>query len=164
MTRPPSNFVSLRRGFSLLEIIIATAVLAGSAMVLVSMIGVGSRYGQQAERRTLALAAASSLIDELMATYTPNRDTQETTGVYGVNDPLGYRIRITDYAPQTENQLEPISGLLQITVEMFSSEIRVTDAEQKPLCALTRIMRVPSKRNSAEANAPSTPPTSSLPE
>lgn len=164
MTHPPSNFAAPRRGFSLLEVIIATAVLAGSAMVLVSMIGVGSRYGQQAERRTLALAAASSLIDELIATNAPNRDTQETTGLYGFNTPLGYRIRVTDYSPQTENQSEPISGLQQITVEMFSAEIRVTDAEQKPLCTLTRIVRVPSKRNSAAANGQGSPPTSGLPE
>jgi hypothetical protein len=133
-------------------------------MVLVSMIGVGSRYGQQAERRTLALAAASSLIDELIATNTPNRDTQETTGLYGNNDPLGYRIRVTVYAPQTQNQLEAIPGLQQVTVDMFSSEIQATDAAQKPLCTLTKIVRTPDTRNSTAASGTGSPLINSSPE
>jgi prepilin-type N-terminal cleavage/methylation domain-containing protein len=150
MTAPPSKIASSNRGFSLLEVIIATAVLAGSAMVLVSMIGVGSRFGQQAERRTLALAAASSLLDELLATNDLDSITQESTGVYGKNNPLGYRIRVFPFTPQTANQLEPISGLQQITVEVFSSEIRATDVENKPLCALTRIVRMPTSNQPTE--------------
>jgi prepilin-type N-terminal cleavage/methylation domain-containing protein len=150
MTAPPSKIASSNRGFSLLEVIIATAVLAGSAMVLVSMIGVGSRFGQQAERRTLALAAASSLLDELIATNDLDSITQESTGVYGKNNPLGYRIRVFPFSSQTANQVEPISGLQQITVEVFSSEIRTTDVENKPLCALTRIVRMPEIKALAE--------------
>jgi type II secretory pathway pseudopilin PulG len=150
MTAPPSKIASSNRAFSLLEVIIATAVLAGSAMVLVSMIGVGSRFGQQAERRTLALAAASSLLDELIATNDLDSITQESTGVYGKNNPLGYRIRVFPFTPQTANQLEPISGLQQITVEVFSSEIRATDVENKPLCALTRIVRMPASSKITE--------------
>jgi type II secretory pathway pseudopilin PulG len=150
MTAPPSKIASSNRAFSLLEVIIATAVLAGSAMVLVSMIGVGSRFGQQAERRTLALAAASSLLDELIATNDLDSITQESTGVYGKNNPLGYRIRVFPFTPQTANQLEPISGLQQITVEVFSSEIRATDVENKPLCALTRIVRLPASSKITE--------------
>lgn len=149
-TQPIS--ASARQGFSLLEVIIATAILAGSAMVLVSMIGAGSRYGRLAEQRTLALAAASSLIDELIATNQWTRFNQETTGVYGTTDPLGYRIRVSDFSPQTENQSEPIPGLQQITVEVFPGEVQVADDGQKMLCSLIRIVRI-SGRNQSVSTA-----------
>jgi prepilin-type N-terminal cleavage/methylation domain-containing protein len=40
-----------RRGFSLLEVMIATAILAASAMVLLSLISLGTRFGSKAETR-----------------------------------------------------------------------------------------------------------------
>ncbi|MFM8398283.1 MAG: prepilin-type N-terminal cleavage/methylation domain-containing protein, partial [Pirellula sp.] len=36
---------SSQRGFSLLEVMIATAILAASAMVLLSLISLGTRFG-----------------------------------------------------------------------------------------------------------------------
>jgi prepilin-type N-terminal cleavage/methylation domain-containing protein len=131
-----------RNGFSLLEIIIATAILAGSSMVLISMIGAGSRFGQQAEQKTIALAAANSLIDEMIATNKFLDSSQETTGTLGSSDPLGFRIRISTYTPQSENMAEPIAGLMQITVEMYGSEAQIADAG-RPICTLTRIVRAP---------------------
>jgi type II secretory pathway pseudopilin PulG len=125
-----------------LEIIIATAILAGSSMVLISMIGAGSRFGQQAERKTVALVAANSLIDEMIATNNFLDSSQETTGAYGQSDPLGYRIRVATYAPQSVNRTEPIAGLMQITVEMFGSEAQIADSK-RPICTLTRIVRAP---------------------
>ncbi|MFN7626093.1 MAG: prepilin-type N-terminal cleavage/methylation domain-containing protein, partial [Pirellula sp.] len=49
-----------RGAFSLLEVMIATAILAGSAMVLLSLIGLGARYGNRAEVRIAALVQAQS--------------------------------------------------------------------------------------------------------
>ena len=83
-----------RSAFSLLEIIIATAVLAASAMVLSSLIGLGSRYGNRAEERTLALSQAESLIDEFLAQLDSETDqAKESTGELPGPPPRGFRIR-----------------------------------------------------------------------
>ena len=56
-----------RAGFSLLEVMLATAILAASALVLSSLLGLGAKFGSRAEERTEALAQAQSLLDEFLA-------------------------------------------------------------------------------------------------
>ena len=83
-----------RNAFSLLEIIIATAVLAASAMVLSSLIGLGSQYGNRAEERTIALAQAESLMDEFLAELgSESNQTAENTGELPGPPQRGFRIR-----------------------------------------------------------------------
>ena len=56
-----------RFGFSLLEVIIATAILAGSAMMLMSMFSLGDRHTARAEQRAMAQMLCQSKLDELLA-------------------------------------------------------------------------------------------------
>ena len=81
-----------RRGFSLLEIIIATAVLAASAMVLISLIGLGTKYGNRAEERTIALSQAESLIDEFLAQLGQTEKQDEQSGILAGLPQRSYRI------------------------------------------------------------------------
>lgn len=56
-----------RRGLSLLEIIIATGIVAGSAVMLTSLFQTGDRHTSRAEERTFAQMLCQSKLDELMA-------------------------------------------------------------------------------------------------
>ena len=57
----------IRRGFSLLEVIIATGILAASAVMLMSMFSTGDRHTRRADERTIAQMLCQSKLDELIA-------------------------------------------------------------------------------------------------
>lgn len=57
----------MRRAFSLLEVIIATAILAASAVMLMSMFSTGDRHAVRADERTMAQMLCQSKLDELIA-------------------------------------------------------------------------------------------------
>jgi len=54
-------------GFSLLEVIIATAILAASGMMLMSIFSMGDRHTQRADERTIAQMLCQSKLEELLA-------------------------------------------------------------------------------------------------
>lgn len=56
-----------RTGFSLLEVIIATAILAASAVMLISMISTGDRHTQRADERMIAQMLCLTKLEELIA-------------------------------------------------------------------------------------------------
>jgi|GEM_PF-2082840 len=56
-----------RRAFSLLEVIIATAILAASSVMLMSMFSTGERHTVRADERTIAQMLCQSKLDELIA-------------------------------------------------------------------------------------------------
>ena len=57
-----------RGGYSLLEVILATAILAGSSLMLATLISNGANLGNRAQERAEALLIAQTLIDETLAT------------------------------------------------------------------------------------------------
>ncbi len=88
-----------RSGFSLLEVMLATAILASSAMVLSSLLGLGSKFGSRAEARTEALSAAESLLAEyLVLPGEQSEREEERTGILNSNPPRSFRIRMVDAA------------------------------------------------------------------
>ena len=56
-----------RGGFSLLEIIIATAILAASGVMLMSMFSTADRHARRAESRAIAQMLCQSKLEELLA-------------------------------------------------------------------------------------------------
>ncbi|MAB89947.1 MAG: hypothetical protein CMJ90_10870 [Planctomycetes bacterium] len=56
-----------RSGFSLLEVIIASAILASSAALLLSLFSTADRHVKLAERRVLAQLLCQSKLDELLS-------------------------------------------------------------------------------------------------
>lgn len=142
-----------RMAFSLLEVIIATAILAGSAMVLFSLIGMGTKYGNKAEQRTLALTQAESLLDEFIARM-PNEELRdEVTGVLPSTPTHSFRIEATPYEWSTKGDAtgssnpkgmatdETSGGLYRVTLELFESSTALAGAEGEPLCQLTQLVR-----------------------
>ena len=91
-----------RRGFSLLEVMIATAILAASAMVLLSLISLGTRFGSKAETRIGGLVQAQSILDESILRMQAGEAIESYTAVLpGTNPkstkPKSYRVTIEPY-------------------------------------------------------------------
>ncbi len=68
MMTSTKGWISKRNGFSLMEIILATAILAASGAALLGLIGQASRFALNAEQRTIALMHAETLLGEYLAT------------------------------------------------------------------------------------------------
>lgn len=65
--RRSPQLASRRHAFSLLEVIIATAILAASAVMLMSLFATGDRHARRADERTMAQMLCHSKLDELLA-------------------------------------------------------------------------------------------------
>ncbi len=88
MSRRLASGPARRDGFSLIEMILATAILAASGSALFMLIGQASRFGLRAEEESTALQLAQSLLDETIAMPA----AVETEGTFE-NDPRwSYRI------------------------------------------------------------------------
>ena len=140
-----------RRAFSLLEIIIATAILAGSAMVLVSLISLGTKYGNRAEERTMAVAQAQSVMDEFIARLSDQDAQEEVNGVLPGIPLRGFRVAITPFALNLDtgsnrkntNSDESRAVLYRISVELFEANAPLAGKTSEPLCHLVRLIRRP---------------------
>ena len=144
----------IRQGFSLLEIIIATAVLAASAMVLTSLIGLGTKYGNRAEERTMATIQAESLLDEFLARLGSRSSQAEMTGELPGTPPHRFSISAVPFEfgeaamrGGGEQFQQNKVGLLQVSVQIFeanSSQSNIaTQSDAKPLITLSRLVRQP---------------------
>ena len=83
-----------RNAFSLLEVMIATAILAASAMVLLSLISLGTRFGSKAETRIGALIQAQSIMDESILAVQAGSDQEAYSAVLPGGQPRSYRVVI----------------------------------------------------------------------
>ncbi|MCY3005643.1 MAG: prepilin-type N-terminal cleavage/methylation domain-containing protein [Planctomycetota bacterium] len=86
------------RGFSLLEVMIATAILAASAMVLLSLISLGTRFGSKAEARIAGLVQAQSILDESILRMQAGETIESYTAVLPGTKPKSYRVTIEPFA------------------------------------------------------------------
>lgn len=140
-----------RSAFSLLEIIIATAILAGSAMVLFSLIGLGTKYGNRAEEQTLAIAQAQSVLDEVIATLSDEEIQEGVSGVLNGVPARSYRIEILPFdlagnsgaGRNSSTSSETQTVLYQVTVAILEGSVSLAGMESEPLCQLTRLVRRP---------------------
>lgn len=152
-----------RSGFSLLEVIIATAILAASAMVLLSLLGLGTKFGNRAEERSLAASQAQSLLDEFVSMPSPGSNAsaageqEERTGVLPGRPRHSYRLRAVRYEPadsradgpsnlspdNADNSLldsgRSARGLTLVTVQVFGSTEPATN--ETPLIELKQMVR-----------------------
>jgi|694.fasta_scaffold00861_32 type II secretory pathway pseudopilin PulG len=125
-----------RRGLSLLEVIIATAILSGAGFVLFSIIGLGAKYARRAEAITLAHHFAQSILDEAIAQ--PDTIGKDKTETILEAPEWSYRI--------TTNPLEDPS-LVQVTVEVFptqeTSGASASTGDTPSTYQLSRWIRIP---------------------
>ncbi|MFN5851556.1 MAG: prepilin-type N-terminal cleavage/methylation domain-containing protein [Pirellulaceae bacterium] len=98
-----------RTGFSLLEMIIATAILAAAAGLLLELIGQGSRLALKADRRSKAYQIADGLLQETLLgqDWESSRSGEAVQGMDG-------------WTWQRSWVEEPASGMGWIVIEVWS--------------------------------------------
>lgn len=127
------------RGLSLLEVIIATAVLAGSGMVLFSIIGLGAKYARQAEELTLAHHYAQSVLDEWLAA--PSSVGSDKVETFEEDPQWSYRI-------SSKNLTDPL--LVEVTVEIFhTADGNNFNQSEDPIYSLQRWARISDRSSNA---------------
>jgi type II secretion system protein I len=99
-----------RAGFSLLEIIIATAILAAAAGLLLELIGQGSRLAMKSERRSTAYQIADALLQETLLgpDWESSRSGEAVEGMDG-------------WTWQRSWVEEPASGMGWIVIEVWGN-------------------------------------------
>ena len=97
-----------RGGYSLLEVILATAILAGSSLMLATLISNGANLGNRAQERAEALLIAQTLIDETLATR--HGESFEEEEPFSESSLWSYRLRA-----ETQEDL----GVIVVTAEVF---------------------------------------------
>lgn len=128
-----------RSGFSLLEVMIATGILATSAFLLLSLISSGATFGNKAEQLTEAMILCNNRMAET-----------EWMSIEELN-----RTDNLQLCPESDNwafrrTVEPLneSGLHRVVVEVFSSEqmeelpVGGADRNQRPAARLVQWVKV----------------------
>jgi type II secretory pathway pseudopilin PulG len=96
-----------RYAFSLLEVMIATAILAASAMVLLSLISLGTRFGSKAETRIGASIQAQSIMDESILAVQAGSDQESYSAVLPGGQPRSYRVVIEPIPLADPTEISP---------------------------------------------------------
>ena len=130
------------RGFSLLEVIVATGVLAASAMLLSSLISSGALYANRAEEQAEAMMLCRNRLAEVRLGLT-DVSASEEVDVCPESERWSYR-RVVE---QLDNP-----RLARVTVEIFPAEESSSgqaastpqgrDASQRPAARLVEWIRV----------------------
>ncbi|MDP7376935.1 MAG: type II secretion system protein [Pirellulaceae bacterium] len=118
-----------RGGYSLLEVILATAILAGSSLMLATLISNGANLGNRAQERAEALLIAQTLIDETLATR--HGESFEEEEPFSESSLWSYRLRA-----ETQEDL----GVIVVTAEVFplDDEGGVSSVSETPVVRLVR--------------------------
>ncbi len=106
-----------------MEMIIATAILAGSGAALFTLIGQGSLFGRRAEAQSTALQLAQSVLAEALAMP----ESVQSEGTFEHDPRWAYRIRRERLSGGSAFGQESSAtstgtsstGLIQLTVEIF---------------------------------------------
>jgi hypothetical protein len=86
---------------------IATAILAASAMVLLSLISLGTRFGSKAETRIGALIQAQSIMDESILAVQAGSDQESYSAVLPGGQPRSYRVVIEPIPLADPTEISP---------------------------------------------------------
>lgn len=146
-----------RSGLSLLEVMIATGILAGSSIVLSSIIGTGARFGNRAESRMTAMVQAHSLLDEALARIAAGNSVEDYTGEIKGTPPRTFEVvarslpqrepsasgasRIPNSSGVSRSGTDQEGGLVQVDVRLFDAKGGSDRNASKPVIHLTQIVR-----------------------
>ena len=132
-----------------MEMILATAILAGSGAALFALIGNASQFARRAETRATALQLAQNLLNEAaLAGFT---DSDIGTRSDQQPSPLGEDSRWFYRLQQTPVSTPPGPGMIRVMVE-----VSLQSDPERPVCRLVRWIRNPSVSNSSTLFSPQT--------
>jgi Tfp pilus assembly protein PilV len=147
MSREKSAF---RRGLSLLEVMIAASILAGSAMVISTIIGAGARFGNRAESKVTALIQAHSILDESLARIAAGNEFEEYSGETSGPQPKAFQVVVAaldnlQSAPMVSpsDRNTDLPSLLRVEVSLFREASSEKQADPAPIVRLVQTVRRP---------------------
>ena len=118
------------KGFSLLEVIIATAILVASSMALLQLLSVGQQHLIRAERRAEAQFICQTLVDECQAgSLAIDRVDRER-----FSDAPGWTYSV-------DLQPTQIANLIKIRVRVWREDESARQSNDQPIFELVRWMR-----------------------
>jgi Tfp pilus assembly protein PilV len=105
------NFSRKRAGFSLMEVLLATAILLGSILVLMELAGIGRYYIRSVEHLSEAQLLCQSKLNELLAGLAPLEEVQDRP--------------VPDHADwEYSVEIRPVSGLEVSLLRVTVTEVR----------------------------------------
>ena len=118
------------KGFSLLEVIIATAILVASSMGLLQLLSVGQQHLVRAERRAEAHFICQTLVDECQAgSMAVERVDRER-----VSDAPGWTYSV-------DLQPTQIANLIKVRVRVWREDNSASQSNDPPVFELVRWVR-----------------------
>ena len=136
-----------RAGLSLLEVIIATVILAVSATLLVRLIGAGDRNAQRADQRITAQMICQNKMDEIVASIEPLESIEPTASPYY---PEWYwSVSIDDLNSKNDTTINRLS-LVEVSIffresyEGTGNSDQLDSQAEQPIYALRRVIRTAS--------------------
>ena len=118
------------KGFSLLEVIIATAILVASSMGLLQLLSVGQQHLVRAERHAEAHFICQTLVDECQAgSLAVERVDRER-----VSDAPGWTYSV-------DLQPTQIANLIKVRVRVWREDDSASQSNDQPVFELVRWVR-----------------------
>lgn len=118
-------------GFSLLEVILAFAILAGSLAVLGQLISIGMRSAREAEGMTESQMICQTIMDEIIVGVRLPDPVQEIPVDMLSDSSVIVPNRTVNWVYSIDSELAPIDGLLMIRVSVRRmNAISLADADQ----------------------------------
>ena len=147
-----------RRGLSLLEVMIAASILAGSAMVLSTIIGTGARFGHRAESKVTAIIQAHSILDEALARIAAGNMFEEYSGETTGPQPKAFQVVVTAMenlqseaiTSPSDKKLE-LPLLLRVEVSLFREASSEKQGDPEPIVRLVQTARRPMVQQQANS-------------
>lgn len=152
-----SRSVLRRDGFSLLEIVIATAILTATALSLVSLLGLGVRFGTRAELKAIGLVKAESVMDEYLASLAFNSTTDdreeaaELIGVLTGEPELHFVVKVEKAESGDAELRDALESLQVVTVRIYEEAGEEGSEGKRPIAELSRLARLPRRESRTNA-------------
>lgn len=138
--RPCGDAGDRRRGFSLLEVVLALAILAGAVAIIGELVRMGSRNAATARDSTQAQLLCEGLLEQVVAGYLPLTSVSNAT-CEGTTD--------WTYSIAVEPTVD--TGVMSVTVTVRQA----TDAESPPEFQLVQWLRDPDQIPATETDSSS---------
>ncbi|WDQ15703.1 pilus assembly FimT family protein [Rhodopirellula sp. P2] len=147
-------------GLSLMEMVLATALLASSGVALFTLVGQATQLARRAEERTVALQMAQSTMDEFLATG--SNAELEMEGSFPSDPRWRYRIELSDVEATEQNE----SRLKRIVVSIDRANERggaSSNSADTAIVSLVRWTRATQPLSQSTSDSASPEPTDALP-
>ena len=131
---------SSRQGFSLLEVLLATSILIGSAIVLVELVTIGNRHASSARELSKSQLICESKLNEVLAHAAPVAQVRPTPSE---EDPRW--VVWIDLVPTVHE------GLVALEV---NAAYEPTPKKQRSRCTLVRWVRDPKGKSHPDSPSP----------